>query len=340
VSLTGVEPLERVGRFVDGIPELDVDRIEPLAGDASNRAYFRLVLADGAKPGKTRIVALLPEAFEPASLPFLNVAALFAKIPIRTPEVLHVAGEQGALVLEDLGDNLLQDAVGHANAERKAALYREAIDILARLQRRGKELASKDYVPYRIAFDAQKFMWELEFFRKHFLEGLRGETLDASELEELETSFRAITAELCEHPFVLCHRDYHARNLMVPEESDRSAELVVIDFQDARQGPRGYDFVSLVNDSYVAHTPELVAAMTERFQRAIGADLSAELDVAALQRNLKALGTFGYQIGQRDNPVYARYVEGTLRLIGANLERNPRWDALRRILARHCEEIG
>jgi hypothetical protein len=95
-----------------------------------------------------------------------------------------------------------------------------------------------------------------------------------------------------------------------------------------------------VNDSYVAHTPELVAAMTERFQRAIGADLSAELDVAALQRNLKALGTFGYQIGQRDNPVYARYVEGTLRLIGANLERNPRWDALRRILARHCEEIG
>ena len=336
MSLTGVEPLERVRRFLAGISELDVAAVEPLVGDASNRAYFRIVLDDD----DTRIVALLPEAFETESLPFLNVARLLSEIPVRVPEVIHVAGEQGALVLEDLGDDILQDVVDGATIEKKTELYQEAIDILARLQRRGHELASERFLPYRIAFDSKKFMWELDFFRKHFLEGLRGCVIEPADLEGLETAFHALSAELCEQTFVLCHRDYHSRNLMIVPGKSVASELVMIDFQDARQGPRVYDLVSLLNDSYVAHTPELIGAMTERFERTVGANVSEDYDVAALQRNLKALGTFGYQIGRRDNAVYERYLDGTLSMVRANLERNPRWDSLRRILARHCEEIG
>ena len=243
-------------------------------------------------------------------------------------------------MLEDLGDDILQDVVEGETLERKTALYQEAIDIAARLVLRGAELASERFVPYQIAFDPKKFMWELEFFRKHFLEGLRGCVLEASEREGLDAAFQSLSAELCAHTFVLCHRDYHSRNLMIVPGDSGASELAVIDFQDARQGPRAYDLVSLLNDSYVGHTPEFVGAMTERFESAVGADVSEDYDVAALQRNLKALGTFGYQIGLRDNAVYERYLDGTLAMVRANLERNPRWDSLRRILARHCEEIG
>ncbi len=334
-SLTGVEPLERVRRLLAGISELDGADVEPLVGDASNRAYFRVALNDD-----TWIVALLPKAFETDSLPFLNVARLLGEIPVRIPEVIHVAGEQGALVLEDLGDNILQDVVEGATPARKTELYQEAIDILARLALRGAELESERFLPYQIAFDPKKFMWELDFFRKHFLEGLRGCVLETSEREGLDAAFQDLSAQLCAHTFVLCHRDYHARNLMIVPSGSGASELAVIDFQDARQGPRAYDLVSLLNDSYVAHTPELVSVMTERFEHAVGADVSEEYDACALQRNLKALGTFGYQIGHRHNAVYERYLEGTLELVRANLERNPRWDSLRRILARHCEEIG
>lgn len=334
-SLTGVEPLERVRRLLAGISELDGADVEPLVGDASNRAYFRVALNDD-----TWIVALLPKAFETDSLPFLNVARLLGEIPVRIPEVIHVAGEQGALVLEDLGDNILQDVVEGATPARKTELYQEAIDILARLALRGAELESERFLPYQIAFDPKKFMWELDFFRKHFLEGLRGCVLETSEREGLDAAFQDLSAQLCAHTFVLCHRDYHARNLMIVPSDFGDSELAVIDFQDARQGPCAYDLVSLLNDSYVAHTPELVSVMTERFEHAVGADVSEEYDACALQRNLKALGTFGYQIGHRHNAVYERYLEGTLELVRANLERNPRWDSLRRILARHCEEIG
>ena len=35
----------------------------------------------------------------------------------------------------------------------------------------------------------------------------------------------------------------------------------------------------------------------------------------ALQRNLKALGTFGYQTTARRNPVYIQYIPRTLRYV-------------------------
>ena len=43
-------------------------------------------------------------------------------------------------------------------------------------------------------------------------------------------------------------------------------------------------------------------------------------DLMALQRNLKALGTFGYQTTARRNPVYIQYIPRTLRYVRDNLE--------------------
>ena len=52
---------------------------------------------------------------------------------------------------------------------------------------------------------------------------------------------------------MLCHRDYHSRNLM-----PHPGVLYIIDFQDARMGPDTYDLVSLLRDSYVDFTEETV----------------------------------------------------------------------------------
>ncbi len=338
LSLLDDDPMKRAERYVRR--RFDGATVAPLVGDASNRAYYRVVL-DG---GQSRVLALLPEAFDPETLPFLNVHELLRAIPVRVPQVFDVSGELGILLLEDLGDTLLQDAVEAADDARKKALYREALDLLARIQTRGAEIASDRYLPFRIAFDEEKFEAELQFFREHFLEGLRGAVLTADERLELDEAFKTIASGLCRQPFVLCHRDFHARNLML-----ESGELVLIDFQDARRGPRAYDLVSLLNDSYVGHDPGLVREMTAYFENAVGEEVAGEYDLAALQRNLKALGTFGFQIARRKNTVYERYLGRTLELVRANIERHsqgpkdlegPAWDALRRILARHCEELG
>ena len=59
----------------------------------------------------------------------------------------------------------------------------------------------------------------------------------------------------------------------------------------------------------------------------------------ALQRNLKALGTFGYQTTARRNPVYIQYIPRTLRYVRDNLEQLPRFARLRELLAAHVEEF-
>jgi aminoglycoside/choline kinase family phosphotransferase len=53
----------------------------------------------------------------------------------------------------------------------------------------------------------------------------------------------------------------------------------------------------------------------------------------ALQRNLKALGTFGYQTTARRNPVYIQYIPRTLRYVRDNMARQPRFARLRELLA-------
>ena len=60
----------------------------------------------------------------------------------------------------------------------------------------------------------------------------------------------------------------------------------------------------------------------------------------ALQRNLKALGTFGYQTTTRHNPVYIQYTPRTLRYARLNLEKYDRFARLRNILANHVEELA
>jgi aminoglycoside/choline kinase family phosphotransferase len=302
----------------------------PLAGDASNRSYYRVVLDEGSL-----VLSLMPSPFDPGSFSFLDVARMFAEIPVRIPEIHHVSGEEGIILLEDLGNDLLQDVANEAGSGKKRELYLEAISILARLQQRGAELRNRGYVPYRLAFDEDKLHSELDFFAQHFMTGFRAASLRPEEREALDKAFQRIAGELARLPRVVCHRDYHARNLMVVE-----AELAVIDFQDARMGPASYDLVSLLRDSYVEHDPDFEAEMREAFRRVSGGtDVESQFDLMSLQRNLKALGTFGFQISVRKNDIYRQYVDRTLGLVRENLVRNNQWDGLRAVLAGYLPEM-
>ena len=113
-------------------------------------------------------------------------------------------------------------------------------------------------------------------------------------------------------------------------------------------GPDTYDLVSLLRDSYVdiadGELDELVAYFLS-LRQADGVapeevEFRRRFDLMALQRNLKALGTFGYQTVARRNPVYIQYIPRTLRYARTNLEKYPRFGRLRELLAAHVEELA
>jgi aminoglycoside/choline kinase family phosphotransferase len=316
----------------------------PLTGDASDRRYFRVL----RRNGPSRVLALHAEPFDADAQPFARVAQLLADMPLPIPAILDRAGDLGILLLEDLGDITLQAHLGAAPAEEHSRLYRYAVSLIEALQRRGAELASPAYPPYGVAFDVDKLLWELEFFTKHYVEAYRGASISAPDREALKDEWRVLAEELASEPRVLCHRDYHSRNLMLHQ-----GELYIIDFQDARLGPDTYDLVSLLRDSYVdlseATVDELIAYFMalKRPQggdalahRAWEQDFRRRFDVMALQRNLKALGTFGYQTSARRNPVYIQYIPRTIRYVQTNLLRNPaRFGRLRGLLAPYMDEL-
>ena len=310
-------------------------RIVPLTPDASDRRYFRVLIS-----GSPSIVLSLYSApFDVTKLPFVNVATLMAKMPVPIPEVLGHADHLGVLALQDLGDVTLQAHLGASSPTEHAALYRQAVALIATLQKRGEQLASPEYLPYGISFDIEKLTWELDFFTKHFLEAYRGVTLPDAERTALRKEFAVIVEELAAEPRVLCHRDYHSRNLML-----HNGELYIIDFQDARMGPDTYDLVSLLRDSYVDLPEQTVNDLLAYFLALKGVtgedpDFRRRFDVMALQRNLKALGTFGYQTTARRNPVYIQYIPRTLRYVRDNLDDQPRFDRLRDLLATYVEEF-
>ncbi len=310
-------------------------RVVPLTGDASDRRYFRVLVPDGP----TTVLALHAGPIDYAALPFVNVAELLARMPVPIPAILDHADDLGVLLLEDLGDVTLQAHVGAAPAREHIAHYRQAVAIIDVMQRRGTELASPTYLPYGIAFDVEKLGWELDFFAKHFLQGYRGITLAAPARAALAVEFRTIVEELAAERRVLCHRDYHSRNLMLHQ-----GRLYAIDFQDARMGPDTYDLVSLLRDSYVDIPEETADDLIAHFLALGGrtgdaAAFRARFDVMALQRNLKALGTFGYQTTTRGNPVYIQYMPRTLRHVRDNLRRQSRFARLHEILAAHVDEL-
>jgi len=309
--------------------------VVPLTGDASDRRYFRVLPPEG----KSFVLAVSAAPFDYKSLPFVNVAELFSAMGLPVPAILGEAADHGVLALDDLGDVTLQAHVGAAPAQAHAALYRQAVGFIEVMQRRGRELHDPKYIPYGIAFDVEKLTWEMDFFIKHFLEAFRGVAFAPGDRDALRAELGALVQTLAQEPRVLCHRDYHSRNLMLSE-----GRLWIIDFQDARMGPDTYDLASLLRDSYVDISDKDVDELLAYFLALAGRSGEAEdfrrrFDEMALQRNLKALGTFGYQTTARSNPVYIQYIPRTLRYARQQLHKYPRFGALREILARYAEEF-
>ncbi len=110
-------------------------------------------------------------------------------------------------------------------------------------------------------------------------------------------------------------------------------------------GPDTYDLVSLLRDSYVDVPSTLADDLIDHFLaltgRSVGdrAELERRLDVMGLQRNLKALGTFGFQTTSRANPVYLQYVPRTVRAVRAALDRQPRFGRLRTLLGGLVDDL-
>jgi aminoglycoside/choline kinase family phosphotransferase len=286
--------------------------VEPMVGGASSRKYFRVT----APSGERAVVMFVPDGLTPEEAsketntrwPFLEVHDLLAKARIDVPKVYADASQDGYLLLEDLGDRTLAQVL-EREPGRKEELYRRAVSDLVAAQLQLAPLVPGTIVASR-RFDEELLRWEIDHFREWALEA-RGITLADSARARFDRLATALAREVAAMPTAVVHRDYQSRNLMVREDG----AIVWIDFQDALIGPRVYDLVALLNDSYQVFDPAFVGQRIVEAAESQGLRpdiLAFEFHLVTVQRKLKDAGRFVFIDRVKGNPNFLPFVEPTL----------------------------
>jgi hypothetical protein len=271
------------------------------SADASFRRYLR-VDADTARGPASRIIMDAPPPLEDVR-PFVAVAHLIRAAGLNAPEVLAEDPAQGFLLLGDLGDRLLLQALRETDAAGADRLMREALTTLVRFQA-GVPAAA---LP---SFGAATLREELALFPEWCVQREHGISWDDSQRAHWEQACDRLVTALVAQPVVAVHRDWMPRNLMLD-----GAGLGILDFQDSAAGPIAYDVVSMLRDAFVSWEEEQEIDWAIRYwEAARRAGLAVDADFgdfwraiewAGLQRHLRILGVF-CRLKHRDGkPGYA-----------------------------------
>ncbi len=324
-----------------------VTRVEfaPLQGDASTRQYFRLSLTypEGSPEPATLILMQLEQPNIRGETDFIRVLKFLQGIGLPVPELLHFDPDRGLLLLQDCGDRTLEAHLQSADHATLKHWYLKAVHLLADMQAGATQAIGPDCPAYRLKFDVEKLMWEMDFMLEHFVEGIRQQKLAETARQEIRKQLTALCTLLAGQTPWFTHRDYHSRNLMVHND-----ELVLLDFQDARMGPSQYDLVSLLRDSYLPLSDtlvwELVDAFIQKKQEQENQSIDREefiriFDIMSIQRNLKAIGTFAYQKNIKNNDRYLNYIAPTLDYVRQAFQRRAELNQLQAVLADAIPEL-
>lgn len=245
--------------------------IEPVAGDASFRRYFRVRQGD-----RHAILMDAPPPHEDPR-PFISVARWLGERGFRAPTIHAEDLSHGLVLLEDFGDVRMRETVD-AEPAREDALYAQAIDLLVALRAH----PAADVDPY----DRATCQREAGLLTEWYCPAI-GLDVDVA---GYEAAWDAVLDSVDSVRDVMVLRDYHAENIMLLDEG----ALGLLDFQDALAGHPAYDLVSLLQDARRDVPASVEAEMLARYKDATGEGdaFDAAYHVLGAQRNAKIVGIF------------------------------------------------
>lgn len=308
-------------------------RIFQLAGDASTRRYFRIVV------DKTSYVLMVWEPFvDNQDYPFLSVLNCLHENDISVPQVLGKSPEDGLILLEDLGDLTLERKFWESQDQDLALpYYKQSLDQLLKIHLLHQQDHAKPCTALTTSFDVDKFMWEFRYSMKHFIRSFCNIEVSDKVEKEISALFQDICERLLAPQKVVCHRDFHSRNVMI-----QLGHVKIIDFQDARLGPVQYDLVSILKDSYVdlssKHQSLLLNSYFDKFSKASNDEVSRDqffenYELQTIQRCFKVCGSFASFYNDRQDTRYLKHIEGTVQTVRKSLSQFPEYSVFMNFLS-------
>ncbi len=320
------ERLAAVRRFLESTGYALAQRTR-IQGDASTRSYERLTLdgvntilmnsprrPDGppVRDGKTysAIVHLAEDV-----KPFVAMANGLGQLGLSSPQIHEADLDQGLLIIEDLGGDLVVGGEPPGPIEER---YAAAVDVLVTLhtQRLPDTLPVAPHIQHRLpSYDMNAMLMEAELLLDWYLPSL-GETVSDAARAVYVAMWREVLLPAIESDQSWVLRDYHSPNLLWLPQRDGVAKVGLLDFQDAVIGPAAYDLASLLQDARVDVPEQIEVTLLGRYVRKRRAadpafDSTAFIKAyatMAAQRASKVLGIFA-RLDRRDGkPQYLRHI--------------------------------
>jgi aminoglycoside/choline kinase family phosphotransferase len=277
--------------------------LKSLKQEASQRDYYQVSFND---LNLTEFVISVNHQKINVSDDFCLIQKEFEKNRLPVPKIIRVDHEQGLIWQEDLGSEDLFDIL-----EKNSGLispevekyYKRSLDCLVSL----KNIKPVSPIKERF-FDREKLQAELYFLTENANRHLTQDGLPVD--NNIYSEWKTLCVELDIYKTErICHRDFHSRNIKIKNEA-----VYLIDFQDARMGSRYYDLASLLYDPYV-NLPE---SFRDKLFGYYHTRANENVDLRAfqsqvIQRLLKALGTYIYQVYEKDNKSYKAFIQPTLK---------------------------
>jgi len=291
-------------------PRARVDQIAALRGDLSTRRFWRVAIAPRHQsepapasailvdlgpddlPRYVRVLNLLPSPItEP---PWINVHRFLESIGSPVPELYDADSALRAMLVEDVGQLSLLDAVRRPGADA-ADLFRLATSELLRIHIDGTARIDSRCIAHEISYSGRLFEWELKEFGEVGLAAVA----PGADYSPIAPEIATLAARLDRFPRVLSHRDYHRENLYLQD----GPRIRIIDFQDALMAPAAQDLAVLMTtrDTDEVVTPAIerrildfyCAGLARRGVQALDAtEFATSYRLCVLQHALKMIGRF------------------------------------------------
>ena len=294
-------------------PRAGVDQIAALRGDLSTRRFWRVAIATRGEPAPptailvdlgpddlpryVRVLNLLPSPItEP---PWINVQRFLESIGSPVPALYDADPARRAMLVEDVGQLSLLDAVRRPGADA-ADLFRLAASELLRIHVDGTARIDSRCVAHEISYTGRLFEWELKEFGEVGLEAVA----PGADYSPIAPEIATLAARLDRFPRVLSHRDYHRENLYLQNLPNQNGPRIrIIDFQDALMAPAAQDLAVLMTtrDTDEVITPAIerrildfyCAGLARRGAHALDAtEFMNSYRLCVLQHALKMIGRF------------------------------------------------
>ncbi len=308
-------------------------RFEVLAQDGSDRAYYRLLHADGSATG---VVVMHYGTERAENLAFAPITLLLHSFAVACPRLLAADADRHLLWLEDLGTEDLYALADKPWESVRRPLYEKTLIEVAKLHALTPDRLAGlgDLPPFERPFDAGLYRWEQNYFFDNFAPHFSAADSETVAALREDPALAELVSRLAEFPRCLVHRDFQSRNILV-----RDGDSFLIDYQGMRLGRPEYDLASLLYDPYVpigeterrnlfdfycehlaATHPEAPAPSRETF-----------LD-CAVQRLMQALGAYGYLGIVKQKRHFLASVPPAVQNLHSVIDQRPALETLRPIL--------